>query len=1079
MHSFRYRAFTGLMFLAFLVTGGSARAGVGDYYFSKTKLQPTQLWVAKDLAVDKNGKIYFVDWIYWVISTADAQGNVALLAGYPGRQGTTDGKGDAARFNLPRAVAVDRSGVVYVADAGSGIRKISTDKTVTTLVASSVLNDPTTLRVGKSGNLFLLDGERSGRVRKVDPSGKVTTLANVYATLGFYPAGLAVDADDNVYISGRSGIWRAAAGTTKFKLYAGAVSDFPGEFADGPALEARFWQPRSLAVDDQRNLYVADNCTIRKVGADGVVSTLAGQVNQPDNVEGAGAAARFGSTCILACTPAGELYVLDSDYSAVLRGRSNVPTRPAIRKQPASEVARAGYRVAFRVAADGIPAALTYQWQRLPAGTDTWQNLKASSLYVGPASAELVVTSCAEKMNGDKFRCQISNGAGAAVVTSVVTLTVKAEASGYTFETIPLRYGLGATSATVAPTDGNAISARFYGPAAMIRTSAGNIIVAEMDGDTIRQITPSKTVTTLAGRFTLPEPSRGYADGVGTNARFDGPAGLAEDAAGNIWVADSNNNAVRMLAPNRKVTTVAGSQVVGAADGTGKAARFNQPMGIAIDKNGVAYVADYFNSTIRKVTAAGVVTTFAGTAGAVGMVNGKGKAARFANPSGLAFDQAGNLYVCDSGNHAIRKITRDGTVTTVAGTGGSAGWKDGPSLKAKFNQPRGVWADPSGVIYVADAGNQAVRAISNGTVRTLICGYIALSANSVQILAGKTDGSSWAARLDEPTAVLADSTGLLIAERGNNCIRRYTTGVASDFVVSTYLGNSAGIYGGAADVCSIAACQNGDVVVAAPAQGHEGGIMRITPKGVVTCLMDRNGSENFNCVAVDGADVIYAGLGNTSPGFCIVDSNGAQRSVSDDYRWVHNPVAFAFAPDGTIYMIMGNAIAQLAADVEEDSWAGISGMSGAEDGPRTDARFLDPSGIAVDGLGQVYVADTGNHTIRKIGLNGKVTTLAGKAGKSGSADGTGSAARFNHPMGMAVDRGGNLYVADSGNHLIRKITPSGKVTTIGGVAGQRGVANGLGKAARFNSPKAIAVDRNGNLYIADTGNSLVRRALIK
>ena len=148
--------------------------------------------------------------------------------------------------------------------------------------------------------------------------------------------------------------------------------------------------------------------------------------------------------------------------------------------------------------------------------------------------------------------------------------------------------------------------------------------------------------------------------------------------------------------------------------------------------------------------------------------------------------------------------------------------------------------------------------------------------------------------------------------------------------------------------------------------------------------------------------------------------------------------------------------------------AGLAGSSGSANGTGSAARFYYPFGVAVDSAGNVYVADTGNNTIRKVTPAGVVTTLAGLAGSSGSADGTGSAARFNYPSGVAVDSAGNVYVADTGNNTIRKVTPAGVVTTLAGLAGSPGSADGTGSAARFYYPHGVAVDSAGNVYVADT-----------
>jgi PKD repeat protein len=313
----------------------------------------------------------------------------------------------------------------------------------------------------------------------------------------------------------------------------------------------------------------------------------------------------------------------------------------------------------------------------------------------------------------------------------------------------------------------------------------------------------------------------------------------------------------------------------GSADGAPAAAQFANPYNVAVGSNGNVYVADTFNSTIRMVTPTGVVTTLAGLAGSPGSADGTGSAARFYEPFGVAVDTNGNLYVADTVNQTIRKVTATGVVTTLAGSPGMGGSANGTGRAARFNDPEGVAVAMNGDIYVSEYDGHTIR--------------------------------------------------------------------------------------------------------------------KVTPAGVVTTL------------------------------------------------------------------------------------AGLAGSIGSANGTGSAARFNQPLGVAVDTNGNLYVADSGNNTIRKVTPAGVVTTLAGLAGTGGSADGTGSAARFNQPFGVAVDTNGNVYVADTSNFTIRKVTPAGVVTTLAGLAGAGGSANGTGSAALFFYPDGVAVDTNGNLYVADGANDEIRK----
>jgi len=282
--------------------------------------------------------------------------------------------------------------------------------------------------------------------------------------------------------------------------------------------------------------------------------------------------------------------------------------------------------------------------------------------------------------------------------------------------------------------------------------------------------------------FSAPAPVPGFFDGQGSAARFNKPSGIAVDQAGNVYVTEVSNNTLRKIDPTGMVTTLAGQSEDtdgdgypdgGYADGLGSAARFNGPSGLAIDTDGNLYVADTANSIIRKVTPAGDVTTLAGRATDDGSADGVGNEARFKSPEGVAVDRAGNVYVGDTGNATIRRITPTGEVTTLAGLAGNPGDSDGTGSAARFDVPCGVTVDASGVLYVADLGNSSIRKISPGGVVTTLAGLAVDTNGDGSLDGGYADGTGSAARFNWPYGVAADSSGnVYVTDGQNDAIRR-------------------------------------------------------------------------------------------------------------------------------------------------------------------------------------------------------------------------------------------------------------------------------------------------------------------
>ena len=652
-------------------------------------------------------------------------------------------------------------------------------------------------------------------------------------------------------------------------------------------------------------------------------------------------------------------------------------------------------------------------------------------------------------------------------MTDVRTLA----AIAFTFSTLA-----GSPGTLVNSRDGTGAAAQFDAPYGVAVDRAGNVYVADTLNNTVRKISPSGEVVTLAGS----PGQQGPTNGTGAAARFNEPFGVAVDEAGSVYVADASNNAIRKVTSAGVVTTVAGGGAAGSTDGTGTAARLDEPRGVAIDVNGTLYVADYDNHLIRKITSAGVVTTLAGQADASGSADGVGTTASFRGPNGIAVDSAGVVYVADTGNRSIRRITAggvvttltpsqglnaprgvavdgtgrvlvadygthtirtvaaDGSVATLAGTVGTPGTTDGSATSARFHFPAGLAVSSDGTVYVADTDNDTIRAIASGGNVTTIAGQ-----------AGRTssvDGAGAGARFEDPFSAAVDADGVVyVADSAAHVIRRITPGGA----VTTYAG-SPGSYGSA--------------------DGTGAAARFYSPFGVA---VDSAGNvyvaDSFNhTVRKIAAAGIVTTLAGTARSGGRIDGTGAAARFDQ-------PFGIAVDANGTVYVsdATANTIRKISPAGVVSTFAGLAGTPGSADGTGTSARFTVPHAVAVDTTGTVFVVDHGNHTIRKVTADGVVTTLAGTAGSAGSTDGSGAAARFRYPSGVAVDRSGNVFVADTDNHVIRQITPSGEVTTVGG-AGSPGSTDGVGTAARFFNPKGIAADAAGRIYVADRSNHTVR-----
>lgn len=304
-------------------------------------------------------------------------------------------------------------------------------------------------------------------------------------------------------------------------------------------------------------------------------------------------------------------------------------------------------------------------------------------------------------------------------------------------------------------TNGAGTMAQFYGPEGMAIDAQGNVYVADAGNDAIRKISPAGLVTAVAGN------GSGFVNGAATIAKFNGPSDVAFDGAGNLYIADFGNNCIRKITPVGQVSTFAGAGVAGFADGPTTAAQFNGPNGVAVDGQGVVYVADCYNNRIRKIMPNGNVSTLAGS-GQRGFADGPAGSAQFVGVEGLALDSQGTLYVADFSGERIRRVTQAGVVSTMAGTG-VRGSTDGAANTAQFYGPTGIAFDAQGNLFVADDGNNCVRKITPAGEVSTVAGTR---------VAGFADGPAATAQFESPLSLVAGPRGVLYLGEYGKRIRK-------------------------------------------------------------------------------------------------------------------------------------------------------------------------------------------------------------------------------------------------------------------------------------------------------------------
>jgi uncharacterized protein (TIGR03437 family) len=673
-----------------------------------------------------------------------------------------------------------------------------------------------------------------------------------------------------------------------------------------------------------------------------------------------------------------------------------------------------------------------------------------------------------------------------------------ADVPAYTIQTVAGSSYMGdggpATAAQIGSIQGVAVDGK------------GNLYLSDTDNSRVRKVDTAGIITTIAGNGTAGFSGDG---GPASGAQLNLPYGLALDAAGNLYIADLGNNRVRRVGPDGVIVTIAGTGVEGYSGDNVQAigAQLYAPRNVALDAANNLYISEFEGHRVRKVTPAGVISTVAGT-GVAGYSGDTGPAilAQLNFPAGLAVDRTGALYIADSGNSRVRKILPGGVICTYlvstptampvanpielstptgvavdqsltlyvsdasgrvysytaagvwapfAGTGafGYAG-DGGPAASAELMEAsHDVAADLTGDVFIADG--MRVREVSAAT------GDIATVAGDGYLHAVGDGTPATSAILHQPSAVEFDTSGnLFIADTGTERVRI----VLATGIIQTLAGDGTAGY-------------NGDGMAATAAELWEPTGLAIDPSGNLFVA-----DTYCSLVREISAGVIstFAGTSDPCPDDPQESSAPAQQNPAPVKTFLSAPHGVCTGKDGSVYIVDtdNNRVLVVPPKGVAATYAGNGSQGYAGDGEL--ARFGQlnlPSACALDGAGDMFIADTANHRIREVTAAGVIETVAGTGAAGYSGDGgEATAATLYVPAGVAVDGNGNIFIADTGNHAIRLVTTDGLIHTIAGqgAAGFSG-DGGEGLAAFLDSPSGMLLDGAGDLYFADTGNNRVRR----
>jgi len=784
-------------------------AGNGTYGFSGDAGPATsaELFDPGGMAADSAGNLYIADYLNSRVRKVDTSGNITTVAG----NGTAGYNGDnipatSAELNTPTGVAVDGAGNVYIADyANQRVRKVDVNGIISTVAGngtqgyngdsiaatSAELSGPHGVALDGAGNLYIADIFNE-RIRKVDAGGNITTVAG-NGTRGYNgdniaavsaeldgPEGAAVDSAGNLYIADyyNARVRRVDTSGNITTVAGNGTRSYNGDNIAATSAELNL--PTDVAVDSAGNLYIADvsNERVRKVDASGTITTVAGNGTNSYNGDSiAASSAELSNPMGVAIDKAGNLYIGDfgdARVRKVTNAESPVNFRPVDVGANSTQNVFLSINTALTLTSVGTSGDFSVQSDScalntpLSAGTLCTLQVQFAPTKPGQRWFPLVATDSGANLYS--FGLEGTGvGSALALTPGIIATVAGTGTAGYNGDNIA------------------ATSAGLYYPQGVAVDSAGSLYIADTDNSRIRKVDAGGIITTVAGNG-----AQGYnGDNIAaTSAELYNPNGVAVDSAGNLYIADMNNNRIRKVDASGIITTVAGNGTFGynGDNIAATSAELWNPATVAVDSAGNLYIADDFNYRVRKVDTNGVITTMAGT-GTAGY-NGDNIAATSAelyHPHGAALDSAGNLYIADEFNARIRKVDASGIITTVAGNG-TAGYNgdDIPATSAELYNPFGVAVDSAGNLYIADFYNARIRKVDASGIITTLAGNGTQGYNEDNIPATS-------AELSTSEGVAVDSAGsLYIADTYNDRVRKVNVATSALSFGSVNVGQSSG-----------------------------------------------------------------------------------------------------------------------------------------------------------------------------------------------------------------------------------------------------------------------------------------------